>query len=402
MGRGVPPGIRAADPANLAVVKPPILTRPFLLVSLASLAYFVADGTSFALVSRFAISSLGADAFGAGLVFGSFSLSALVLRPLAGSLADRRGRRPLMVGGSLLFGAVMLAHLLATSVAILVLLRLLLGVAEAAVFVAAFAAEADLAPPERRGEALTLFSLSLYLGVAVGPLIGEAAFDAAGFPAVWIASAVLAGIAALMALAVPETRPPEESGPAQPARLLHPAGILPGLILMTGVWGMGGYFTLMPPYVVGPLGLDGARIFLLLFGGTVILARLLGARLPDQVGARRLSGTALLVTAAGLGLMGILPTVPGLLAGTLLLGLGVAFTTPALASLTVARAPATERGAALGTFSAFIDLAFGAGPIAMGAVAAASTTPMAFLSAAGVALIGAAILWRWLRDAPRP
>ena len=34
---------------------PPILTRPFLLVSLASLAYFVADGTSFALVSRFAI-----------------------------------------------------------------------------------------------------------------------------------------------------------------------------------------------------------------------------------------------------------------------------------------------------------------------------------------------------------
>jgi sugar phosphate permease len=98
--------------------------------------------------------------------------------------------------------------------------------------------------------------------------------------------------------------------------------------------------------------------------------------------------------------MGLLPTVAGLFAGTLLLGLGVAFTTPALASLTVSRAPASERGAALGTFSAFIDLAFGVGPIAMGAVAAASTTPIAFLSASAVALIGAAILWRWLRDAP--
>ena len=381
------------------MIKPPILTRPFLLVSLASLAYFVADGTSFALVSRFAIGSLGADALAAGLVFGAFSLSALVLRPLAGSLADRRGRRPLMVGGSLLFGFVMLAHLLATSVAILVVLRLLLGVAEALVFVAAFAAEADLAPAERRGEALTLFSLSLYLGVAVGPLIGEAAFDAGGFPAVWVASAVLAGVAALTALPVPETRPPEEPGPAQPGRLLHPAGMLPGLILMTGVWGMGGYFTLMPPYVVGPLDLDGARIFLLIFGGTVILARLAGARLPDRIGARRLSGGALLLTAAGLALMGVLPTVSGLLGGTLLLGLGVAFTTPALASLAVSRAPANERGAALGTFSAFIDLAFGVGPIAMGAVAAWSTTPMAFLSAAAVALIGAAILWRWLEDA---
>jgi predicted MFS family arabinose efflux permease len=382
------------------VVKPPILTRPFLLVSVASLAYFVADGTSFALVSRFAIGSLGADALGAGLVFGAFSLSALVLRPLAGGLADQRGRRPLMVGGSLIFGVVMLAHLLATSLAILVVLRLLLGVAEALVFVAAFAAEADLAPASRRGEALTLFSLSLYLGVAVGPLIGEAAFAAGGFAAVWIASAILAAVAALTAVTVPETRPQGDPAPAHSRRLLHPAGVLPGLILMTGVWGMGGYFTLMPPYVVGPLGLDGARIFLLVFGGTVILARLAGARLPDRIGARRLSGGALLLTAAGLALMGVLPTVSGLLGGTLLLGLGVAFTTPALASLTVSRAPANERGAALGTFSAFIDLAFGVGPIAMGAVAAASTTPLAFLSAAAVALIGGAILWRWLEDAP--
>jgi MFS family permease len=168
---------------------------------------------------------------------------------------------------------------------------------------------------------------------------------------------------------------------------------------MTGVWGMGGYFTLMPPYAVGPLELDGARLFLLLFGGTVIFARLVGARLPDRIGARRLSGSALLVTATGLGLMGLMPTVVGLLGGTLLLGLGVAFTTPALASLTVSRAPASERGAALGTFSAFIDLAFGAGPIVMGAVAASSTTPIAFLSGSAVALIGAAILWRWLEDA---
>ena len=378
---------------------PPILTRPFLLVSLASLAYFVADGTSFALVSRFAIGELHADAFGAGLTFGAFSLSALVLRPLAGRLADRSGRRRLMVGGALLFGAVMVAHLLATSLAILIGLRLLLGVAEALVFVAAFAAEADLAPPERRGEALTLFSLSLYLGVAVGPFIGEAAFGVGGFPAVWIASAALAGIAALVALTMPETRPVDEPGPIAPAVILHPAGFLPGLILMTGVWGMGGYFTLMPPYAVGPLGLDGARLFLLVFGGTVILSRLVGAKLPDRIGARRLSGTALLVTALGLGVMGFLPTVSGLLAGTLLLGLGVAFTTPALAALTVSRARASERGAALGTFSLFIDLAFGAGPIAMGAVAAVSTTPAAFLSAAAVALIGAAILWRWLEEA---
>ncbi len=379
----------------------PILTRPFLLVSVASLAYFIADGVSLALVARFATGPLGADTLGAGVVYGAFSLSALLFRPIAGRMADRYGRRPLMVGGSLLFGVGMLAHLLAGSLAVLVVLRLLLGAAEAFVFVAAFAAEADLAPESRRGEAMTLFSLSLYVGIAVGPLIGETAFDAGGFDAVWIVAAITAAGAAALAALVPETRPAVEPGAASSGRWLHPAGLLPGLILLTGVWGMGGYFVLVPPYAVGPLGLDGAWFFLLTFGATVIAARLIGARAPDRWGARRVTGTALLVTATGLGVIGLLPTVVGLYGGTVLLGLGVAFTTPALASLTVARAPVAERGAALGTFSAFIDVAFGAGPIAMGAVAAAWDTPAAFLSASLVAAVGFVILRLRLRDAPR-
>ena len=50
-----------------------------------------------------------------------------------------------------------------------VALRLLLGVAEAAFMVAAFAAVADLAPASRMGEAISYNSLGLYLGLALGP-----------------------------------------------------------------------------------------------------------------------------------------------------------------------------------------------------------------------------------------
>ena len=71
--------------------------------------------------------------------------------------------------------------------------------------------------------------------------------------------AILAGIAALVALAVPETRPAEDPESRAPgAGCCTPQASCRGLILMTGVWGMGGYFTLLPPYAVGPLGLDGA------------------------------------------------------------------------------------------------------------------------------------------------
>ena len=67
------------------------------------------------------------------------------------------------------------------SLAMVVALRLLQGVGEAAFFVAGFALLADLAPPERMGEALSYNSLGLYLGLAFGPPLGELLLESGGF-----------------------------------------------------------------------------------------------------------------------------------------------------------------------------------------------------------------------------
>ncbi|MGH2489023.1 MAG: MFS transporter [Candidatus Limnocylindria bacterium] len=376
-----------------------LLTRPFLLVLLASFLYFTADGIAFAILSRFVDGPLRGTELVAGVAFGAFSAAALVLRPLAGRLADQRGRRPLLIGGATLFAIVMVGHLWATTVPILIILRIGLGIAEGFFFVAAFAAVADFAPEGRQGEAITYDSLTLYLGIAIGPVLGELALGADRFWAVWIASAGTAALAALACVAVPESRP-VSAEPAAGGRFLHRAGILPGAVLLTGIWGMAGYFALMPLFAVRDLHLPGASPYLFAFGTVVIATRLVGAKLPDRIGARRLSGAALLITAAGLATLGLWADPTGLLVGTVIAALGVAFTTPALALLVVNRAPVAERGAALGSFSAFIDLAFGLGPVAMGAVAAASTIPLAFASASGIAVLGTILLWARARPAP--
>jgi MFS family permease len=118
-------------------------------------------------------------------------------------------------------------HLLVTDLAWLVVLRLLLGAAEALYFVAGFAALTDLAPPGRAGEALSYNSLALYLGIAIGPVVGQGLLDRGGFPLVWIGAAVLLAVAAVLAARVPETLEPA-SGPSPPAPLIHPAALLPG------------------------------------------------------------------------------------------------------------------------------------------------------------------------------
>ena len=124
---------------------------------------------------------VGSDTSGAGLAFGAFAVSALILRPVAGRLADTRGRRPLLVGGALISALGMLGTAYADNLVLVVLLRLLLGVAEAAFFVASLAALADLAPPSRISEATSYNSLGLYLGLAFGPPLGELLVRIGGF-----------------------------------------------------------------------------------------------------------------------------------------------------------------------------------------------------------------------------
>jgi predicted MFS family arabinose efflux permease len=80
----------------------------------------------------------------------------------------------------------------------------------------------------------------------------------------------------------------------------------------------------------------------------------------------------------------------GLLAGTVLLATGVAFSTPAFFSAIFARAGSSERGAASATASIALDLGLGAGPIALGFVAGALGLGWAFGCAAAVALAGCA------------
>src|SRR3954447_11483730 len=217
-----------------------LFTPAFVALTLSDLAYFIAGGALIGVTPFFVAGPLGGGPAAVGLAVGAFSVSTLVLRPLVGRWTDRHGRRPPLIGGALLFAVLVLGHLVVTNLAWLMVLRLLLGVAEALYFVAGFAALADLAPPGRAGEALSYNSLALYLGLATGPMIGQALLGLGGFPLVWSGAAVLLVVAAVLAARVPETLEPA-SGPTPPAPLIHPAALVPGLGLFIGVAVVGGF-----------------------------------------------------------------------------------------------------------------------------------------------------------------
>jgi MFS family permease len=315
---------------------------------------------------------------------------------VVGWASDRFGRRPLLIGGGLMTVGALVFHLAASTLPLFVIARSLLGIAEAFFFVAAVAAISDLAPPERRGEAINYGSLAVYLGLAFGPFLGETILTWGGFDAVWLIAAGMAVMATVITLFVPETAPGalrQRATGERPPRtpLIHPAGFLPGFLIMTGTWGMAGFFAFIPLYTT-ELGMGGAGPALALYALIVVTLRIIFAKLPDQVGAARLSGFALVGSALGLGILGLIESPLGVYLGTAVFAMGIAFLFPALVALAVARVDENERGTVVGTTTAFVDLSFGMSPAILGLAVGTIGFGGIFVVSAIIALGGSLIL----------
>lgn len=392
MSRGVPghqPVSMTVDSNTSALgerTRDRLFTAPFVKLVVADLAYFLAAGIAIYTLPLYVTERLGSDKAGAGFAFGAFAVTALVLRPFAGRLSDVRGRRPLLVSGALLCAATMVLTAYVDSVALVVVLRLVSGVAEAAFFVASLAAVADLAPPSRMGEALSYNSLGLYLGLAFGPPLGELLVEGWGFTAAWYGAGVLSMLAAAVVLRIGETRSAAPGG-SGPAPLILWKAVPPAVGFLTATVAMGGFLAFAALHAEA-VGLTGTSAPLFVYGIVVVVCRIAFAKLPDQVPTLQLGATAVAAIAAGMTLTAFWGAPAGSLVGAGLLAVGVAFCTPAFFKAIFATAAPSERGAASGIFSACIDLGLGGGPILLGLVAQSAGLPWAFGVGAAVALAG--------------
>ncbi len=364
-------------------------TPRFLVLCAASLGYFMALGSTWPVVPAFVEDDLGGGGVAVGLSMGAFGFSAAVLRPLIGPLGDRRGRRFLLVFGSVAVSASLLLLVPATSVPMVVAARLVLGMGEAAFFIGISASVQDLAPPARRGEATSYFTVTLYAGMALGPMIGERLLDTAGADRAFLAAAALA----LVPLVLSGSAPGRPDDPPAAPRLrwrLHPDALRPGLMLFVGLLSYSGFLAFLALHATDMGIASSSRVFAL-FAVIVVATRIVGARIPDRLGALATTRLSMGFTAAGMLLLGTWTTATGVYVGASVTALGQCFLFPALFVLTVDRAPDAERGHAIGSFSVAFDLAMGIGGFLVGAVVALTDRPGGFVFCAGVAAVALAL-----------
>jgi MFS family permease len=357
-----------------------LVTLRFVVVTAATFAYFCALGSLLPTLPRYVVDELGGGGVEVGIVVGAFAVSAALIRPWAGRLGDLRGRRVLVSGGAAVMAASLFGYAAVDTLVPLVALRLVSGIGEAALFVGAATAVQDLAPEDRRGEAASYFSVALYGGLALGPAAGERVLAAWGFDAVWLAAGGAATVAALLGLLTP--RGP--TGAARPTRLLHPAALGPGLVLLLGLVPFTGFAAFLAIYGE-QVGMRDVGPVFALYAGTVLVIRVLGARLPDLLGWRLASTAALVSVGAGAAVLAAWPAAAAVWLAAVAMAVGMSLLFPALFIAAMGGVPEHERSQAVGTFSLFFDLSQGLGAPLLGLVVYLSSERGAF----GVSVLAA-------------
>lgn len=386
-----------------------VVSGPFLTVVAAALFSALAFSSTLPMVARFVASELNGGDLEIGIAIGVFSFSAVAARPIIGRLGDERGRRFLILGGTGLTSIVLALHAVADTYIVLLLVRLLMGAVQGGFFVGTVTLVNDLAPEHRRGEAASYFSIAIYGGMAFGPWVGEWATNRWSFDGGFLLAAALMGVAAGISWFLPAFVPPPASGgPAQdvPSRmnlddvpqtrsLIYAHAVWPGVILAMGIITFPALQGFMPK-VMDERSLGDAGPIFATYGILVLVLRLLGRKLPDQLGTAKTAGIALAGASGGMLAMALFVSRPGFYAGAAIMAVGGSLLYPALMVAAVEGVPMHERAQAMSTFTMFFELSGGIGAPILGLVAwGAGTTVAAFVAGAVFAAAGLPLLIYW-------
>ncbi|WTN46504.1 MFS transporter [Streptomyces sp. NBC_00631] len=347
-----------------------------------------------------------ADAVTSLLVLGGllalYDGAEVVLKPVFGSLADRIGARPVLLGGLVAFALASGLYAVAGSPGWLWAARLGQGAAASAFSPAASALVARLNPAAGHGRAFGSYGFCKSVGYTLGPLLGGVLVWAGGLRLLFTVLAVLgATVAVWAALAVPVVPPLPKARQTLldlARRLTDPVFLAPtaALAAATAALSVGVGFLPVSGRVAG-LGTvaTGAAVSLLAATAALVQPRAGHALDAGRLTTRTGLTAGLLLTAAGLA-CAMLPGLTGILTAAVLTGAGTGLITPLGFAALATSTPAERLGQTMGAAELGRELGDAGGPLLVAAVASGTTLAhgygaLAVLVALAAAAVAAAV-----------
>lgn len=383
------------NPPGVSVLR---FYRPFLPMFGGIFLCLLGVGASLATLPFFVLHQHGSK-FEAGVAVAALSVAVVIGRPIAGRLADQHGYKLLMLCGATACTLAGVAYYGAVNMPVLVLVRILHGAGEAAVYTAGATWLIGMCPAERRGRVVGLYGICMWLGITLGALFGTLAMRGISFNAVW-GLCVLVGLAGFASISAGARPARAEASQVRKLVVLPVSTVMPGVALSLASLGYAALAAFVALLMRGRGVADGIAAFNA-FGFTYIGVRLFIGNVPDRLGPRRVSFWSALVEAAGLLIVAVAHNLVVVIIGGLVMGAGLSLLFPALALIVINRTDKSQQGAALGAFTSFWDLGIAVGAPVSGLIASLAGYVAIYYVMAGCAVASAALaMARWVPGHP--
>jgi MFS family permease len=342
-----------------------------LPIILSVFAVYLTIGITLGTLPGFIENNLGYGSITIGIVIGLQAAATLLTRAYSGKLTDTRGAKHSTRLGALLVMATGLLYVAAaaasghSSVAlgIIVLARIIHGVAESLLVTGALTWGIGLAGPARSGRVMTWNGIAMYAGIAIGAPAG-----------IWITAnhGVSVAFAAIALLAVASWLAPRSlpTLAVDPGHVRAPFYKVIGQIAQQGLalaFSSIGFACISSfiSLLFGQKQWGDSSLAFVVFGSSYILVRIFFSSLPDRFGGYRVALFSFAIEIIGQLLIGCSTSKAMAILGCSLTGIGFSLIFPSLGVLAIRKVAPQMRGTALGVYGAFFDLSLGiAAPIA--------------------------------------
>lgn len=378
-----------------------------LPVTLAVFIAFLTMGMQLPVLPLHLQQNLGMDTLAIGTVIGAQFIASLLTRSWAGNFADMRGAKRAVLAGLLVVassGVIYLISLLfidrpASSVAILLLGRVVLALGESLLATGALGWGLGLVGPANAGKVMAWIGIAIYGAWALGAPLGVAIYHGWHFTGIAMAIIVVPLLPLMFITQVRAVAP--TSTKRTPFYKVMGAVWRPGLGLALASVGFG-MITAFIALLFAARAWGNASLAFTAFGVAFIAARLFFAHLPDKLGGARVALVCVLIEACGQLLIWRADDATLVYFGAALTGFGYSLAFPAFGVEAVRRAPPHTRSLAMGAYVAFLDIALAITSPLAGALAAHRGVASVYLAGAIAVALAMLVALSLMARQPQP
>ena len=372
--------------------RPRLWTPRFCAVAAGNFLLFFSFYLLLPILPMYVGETFSADKALTGMVLSSYTVMALLVRPVSGFMVDSFPRKRLLVICYAIFMLFFCGYLLAGTLLLFTLIRATHGAAFGLVTVSNSTMAIDIMPAERRGEGIGYYGVSNNLAMAFGPSISLYFYETwHAFTPIFMISVVtsLLGLCCVSMIKVPAKSVELPNKSVSLDRFILLKGIPEMLPVLFFSFAYGILSTYLAIYGRTEIGItDGTGLFFVVMACGLVMSRLRVGKMLNKGLVSQSIATGMVIILLGFTIFVLLRNPMGFYSAALVLGMGYGTMCSALQAMFINLAPHNRRGTANSTYFTAWDLGIGLGVFIGGHIAEVTTYAAAFRTGLCVATVG--------------